>query len=119
MVMRASIGFFIGLFCIATTAAGDTAFVWQSADQKKVDELKTEMTKSLSADFRVLSVGPWVIATDMDEWHTKDTIAGCIDGCGAGIQKQLFTKKQRTEPVKVYLFKDSDSYNGWNKKLFG
>jgi len=116
--MRLAIGFTVALQ-FAAFAGADAAFTWQTADAKKVDELKADLKKNLSADFRILNVGPWVIATDMDEAQAKSTIAGCIDGCGAGIQQQLFTKKQRTEPVKVYLFKDGESYNGWNKKLFG
>src|SRR5205085_8614695 len=37
----------------------------------------------------------------------------------AGIHHQLFTFKPRAKPAKIYLFKDRQSYNSWNKKLFG
>src|SRR5438874_2080217 len=66
----------------------------------------------------ISTVGPWVIATDMDANDAKRIVDGCILHCAAGIQRQLFTRTPRSTPAKVYLFKDGGSYNAWNKKLF-
>jgi hypothetical protein len=60
-----------------------------------------------------------VVATDLSASQSKSFVEWTIAKAGAQIQTQLFTKTPRTEPVKVYLFKDHNSYTIYNKKLFG
>jgi len=92
---------------------------WPKPEQAKVDKLVADLKDQLpKEDFRVLTVGPWVIATDLSEAEAR-AFAGSTMATYAGrIQTQLFTKTPRGEPVKVYLFKDADSYTVWNVKLF-
>jgi hypothetical protein len=95
------------------------ALPWPVPDAKKVEALEKELKDQLPKDdFVVLTVGPWVIGTDLSEAEAKRFAASTIAVYAARIQKQLFTKSPRSEPVKVYLFKDSDSYTVWNVKLF-
>ncbi|HLX61212.1 MAG TPA: DUF1570 domain-containing protein [Planctomycetota bacterium] len=92
---------------------------WPAPPEEKIDALKSELKKNLDGSFAISSIGPWVIATDMDAAEAERITRGTIAVCAAGIQRQLFTKEARSEPAKVYLFKDGDSYTAWNKKLFG
>ncbi len=93
---------------------------WPEPKAKAVDGLLKELKKDLPADrFRFTSVGPWVIATDLDAAGMRRFVDATIRVYAAAIQRQLFTKKFRKDPVKVYLFKDAKSYMAWNVRLFG
>ncbi len=100
------------------TSSAESKLPWPASDTKIVDEYKTELKTNLDGTFAISTVGPWVIATDMDANDVKGIVDGCILHCAAGIQRQLFTRTPRSTPAKVYLFKDGDSYMTWNKKLF-
>ncbi|MCW8130565.1 MAG: hypothetical protein KIS92_09470 [Planctomycetota bacterium] len=92
---------------------------WPKPDAAKTEALAKELRAQLPADkFIFLTVGPWVIGTDLDESEARSFAASTIAVYAARIQKQLFTKAARKEPVKVFLFKDENSYTAWNVKLF-
>ncbi len=90
---------------------------WPEPDAAEVEKLKAELKGQLTNDFSILSIGPWVVATDMSEATARRFTHATIAKYGAAIQRQLFAKP-RSAPVKVYLFKDDTSYRVWNKKLF-
>ena len=93
---------------------------WPEPGAKEVEKLTSELRAQLPKEtFCVLRVGPWIIATDLDEASAKHFAGSTIAIYAAQIQKQLFTGTPRREPVKVYLFKDHESYTKWNVKLFG
>jgi hypothetical protein len=92
---------------------------WPEPDAKQAEALKAELKKDLDGTFAISSLGPWIIATDMEPPEARRITQNTMAVCAAGIQRQLFTKKARSEPAKVYLFKDGDSYNSWNRKIFG
>jgi hypothetical protein len=99
--------------------AAEIALPWKDPDKEKADKLREQMRKDLPADtFSFRSVGPWLIATNMDKEDADNTINSTISRFAAAIQRQLFKDHPRTEPVKVLLFKDMESYNFWNQKLF-
>lgn len=104
---------------VPATKSSENKLPWPDPETKKADALKAELKKDLDATFAISSLGPWIIATDMDAADAKRITQGTMAVCAAGIQRQLFTKKTRSEPAKVYLFKDGESYNAWNKKIFG
>ena len=92
---------------------------WPKPAAGKVAKLEKELKGQLpQEDFRFLTVGPWVIATDLGEEEAQRFAASTMATYASRIQTQLFTKQPRSEPVKVYLFKDADSYTLWNVKLF-
>ncbi|HYF49875.1 MAG TPA: hypothetical protein VEJ63_10740 [Planctomycetota bacterium] len=93
---------------------------WPEPEIAAVQKLEKELKADLPAEsFSFRRLGPWVIATDLPADEAKLFIDGTMARGGAAIQRQLFTKTARTEPVKVYLFKNHDSYTLYNKKLFG
>lgn len=92
---------------------------WPEPDAADVEKLETELRGQLPREeFSILRVGPWVIATDLTAAEARTFTESTIARYGAMIQRQLFTKTPRSEPVKVYLFKDHDSYTIYNKKLW-
>jgi hypothetical protein len=101
------------------TIAGEAKPAWPDPDAKQVEKLKKELREQLPAEFSIHQVGPWIIATDVSTEQARIYTEGTIGQCAAAIQKQVFTSKPRTQPVKVYLFKDKTSYDKYNKQLFG
>lgn len=93
---------------------------WPEPDAEAAKKLEDELKRDLPAkDFRFEQAGPWIVATDLDAAATRRFIDSTVRSYAADIQRQLFDKTPRRTPVKVYLFKDERSYNGWNQKLFG
>jgi hypothetical protein len=90
---------------------------WPEPDAAKVAAVTDELKQQLPG-FAFARLGPWIVATDQPEAQAKALVADLIGTYAAQIQRQLFAKP-RTEPVKVMLFKDKDSYEAWNVKLFG
>jgi len=108
------------LFLVSLYAshAAESASPWKEPDKTKVEKLQGELHKDFPADtFTFRSVGPWLIATDMEKDDADRTVNSTIGKFAAAIQRQLFTTV-RSEPVKVLLFKDTESYYTWNQKLF-
>jgi hypothetical protein len=99
-------------------SSADATLPWPKPDAKVVAEFKAELKEKLDSTFAISTVGPWVIATNMDPVESQRIVDSTIRKCAAGIQRQLFTKTARTAPAKVYLFRDGESYEAWNKKLF-
>lgn len=92
---------------------------WPKPDAKKVEALEQELKAQLPADdFTIITVGPWVLATDLTKAEAQRFAESTIAVYAARMQKQLFTRTPRAEPVKVYLFKDAESYTLWNVKLY-
>lgn len=103
----------------APAAAAASALPWPAPDARVVAKLKTELREQLGEEFQIIPIGPWVVATDLAKEEAPRFTDFTISRYAAAIQRQLFTKTPRSEPVKVMLFKDRLSYEGWNKKLFG
>ena len=103
----------------AAVAGSNAALPWPEPDAQAVATMTAELQRDLSSAFQISRVGPWIVATDLDAVSAKRFVQSTLAIYGAAIQQQLFTKKALSEPVKVYLFKDKDSYELWNKKLFG
>ncbi len=99
-------------------ASADPTLPWPKPDAKIVEQYKAELKTQLDATFVISSIGPWVIASNMDAAESQRIIEGTIRQCAAGIQRQLFAKTVRSAPAKVYLFRDGESYSAWNQKLF-
>lgn len=95
-------------------------FTWPEPDAAETEKLTKELKAELPAtDFTIVRVGPWIVATDLPANEARVFTQNTIAKSASLIQKQLFTKAPRSEAVKVYLFKDADSYTIWNVKLFG
>ncbi len=92
---------------------------WPEPEKKALEKVQAEIKTGLpDTGFKYATVGPWVIATDLNKSGLQGVVDSTISIFGAAIQRQLFTKKPRTKPVKVYLFKDYKSYLYYNHKLF-
>jgi hypothetical protein len=103
---------------VGASAAEKTA-PWPEPDPAAVKKLDAELRGELPASqFHFTQVGPWLVATDMDSATTQRFLRSSIGYYAARIQKQLFDKPL-AEPVKVYLFKDKQSYETWTAKLCG
>ena len=94
------------------------ALPWSAPDAEQSEPMIAEMKANFGREFRYATVGPWLIATDMDADELSSTADSTIGTYAASIQRQLFTKKVVTQPLKVLLFKDGESYEKWNKKLY-
>jgi hypothetical protein len=106
------------LMTIASLASG-------AGDDQRWPEPDAERTRALTKELEVLQpgftiarVGPWIVATDADAASTRSILRDLIGDHARRLQRQLFAIP-RTEPVKVMLFKDKDSYESWNQKLYG
>lgn len=118
MVAKTVVVAFI-VFVLHAAQAADAALPWKEPDKEKADKLRGELKKDFPADtFTFHSVGPWLIATDMEKDEAERTVNSTISKYVAAIQRQLFKVTPRSEPVKVLLFKDTESYYEWNQKLF-
>jgi hypothetical protein len=92
---------------------------WPEPDRQAVAKMEAELREQLpAAQFCFSRVGPWVVATNWDAQKLAEFMDSCVKFYAARIQRQLFAKPLG-EPVKVYLFQDSASYNAWSEKLFG
>ncbi len=92
---------------------------WPQPQKADVEKMKTEMAEDLPENsFRFYLVGPWVCASNQTPSAAEGVVDSTISVYGAAIQRQLFTCKPRTKPVKVYLFKDHTSYLYYNQKIF-
>ncbi|MGD0091173.1 MAG: DUF1570 domain-containing protein [Planctomycetota bacterium] len=100
-----------------TTAA--EALPWPKPGSRAVAKLKEELRAQLAEAFRIVQIGPWIVATDLPAEEAPRYTDYTIARYAAAIQRQLFTAHPRSEPVKVYLFRDKTSYETWNQKLFG
>ena len=95
------------------------ALPWPEPDAAAVEKLTAELREQLPAEtFSITRVGPWIVATDLSKDRVPRYANDTIAKYAGDIQRQLFTKTPRSEPVKVMLFKDRLSYEMWNKKLF-
>jgi hypothetical protein len=92
---------------------------WPEPAREAVAKTEAELRQQLpAAQFCFTRVGPWVVATDWDAGKLAQFMESCVRFYAGRIQRQLFAKPL-SEPVKVYLFQDSASYNAWSEKLFG
>jgi hypothetical protein len=91
---------------------------WPEPDPKDIEKLQKELRSELSDEFSIKCIGPWVVATDLPAEDAKLYFDGTISRSAAKLQIQLFNKKPRSKPVKVYLFKDNESYVIHNEKLW-
>ncbi|HYG74123.1 MAG TPA: DUF1570 domain-containing protein [Planctomycetota bacterium] len=98
-------------------ARSRTALPWPEPEKAATEKLTAELREELPGFF-ITRVGPWIVATDLEENEAPRFTQHTIGRYAADIQRQLFTKTPRTEPVKVLLFKDKLSYETWNKKLY-
>jgi len=104
----------------AGAARAANALPWPEPDAKAVEKLKAELRAELPPEtFQVLQIGPWIVATDMDKLTAPRYTEYTIARYAADIQRQLFMKHPRSQPLKVMLFRDKTSYETWNEKLFG
>ena len=92
---------------------------WPEPDQKAIAKLKEELRAQLGEAFQIIQAGPFIVATDLSAEEAPRFTKYTIASYAAAIQRQLFTAHPRSEPVKVYLFRDKESYDTWNQKLFG
>ena len=105
-----------------TTAAASSsanALPWPEPDRQAVTKLKEGLRSELPDTFQIIQTGPWIVATDLSAEEAPRFTGYTIARYAAAIQRQLFTAHPRSEPVKVYLFRDKTSYETWNQKLFG
>lgn len=100
----------------ARQAADDSP--WPAPDPRAIAKLKEELHAQLDETFQIIPIGPWVVATDLSAAEAPRFTKYTIATYAAAIQRQLFTAHPRSEPVKVYLFRDKASYETWNEKLF-
>jgi hypothetical protein len=91
---------------------------WPEPSPRKVERLKAELREQFDGKFEIIPIGPWIVATDLSRDDATLFAESTIARYAAAIQRQLFTKTPRTEPVKVMLFRDKASYEFWNQKLF-
>ncbi|MCY3018175.1 MAG: hypothetical protein NTW87_03970 [Planctomycetota bacterium] len=103
----------------ARPAAAANTLPWPAPDAKVMEKMKAELREQFPATFQIIPVGPWVVATDLDKESAPRFTDYTITRYAAAIQRQLFTKTPRSEPVKVLLFADKTSYEAWNQKLYG
>jgi hypothetical protein len=104
-----------------TTAAASKAaeaLPWPEPNRQAVSKLKEELRSQLPDTFQIIQTGPWIVATDLSAQEAPRFTEYTIARFAAAIQRQLFTAHPRSEPVKVYLFRDKTSYETWNQKLF-
>ena len=100
-------------------AADSLSTPWPAPDREKADPMRAELRHDFpAAGFQFIEVGPWLIATNLEKDAADGLVKSAISFYAASIQRQLFTKTVRSEPVKVLLFKDAESYAEWNQKLF-
>ncbi len=95
----------------------EPAPTWPEPAPERAQALTTELKHQLSAAFTIARVGPWIIASDGPADDLRSLIRVLINGSALRLERQLFAKP-RAEPVKIMLFKDKDSYESWNQKLF-
>ena len=124
----AALSLTLGVFAFAESARGDGSaqpmaaatrpLPWTSPAVEKSDPMVAEMKAEFGREFRYANVGPWLIATDLEPDELRSITDWTIGFYAAQIQRQLFTKTSVTEPLKVMLFKDGESYNKWNLKLY-
>ena len=110
------------VFAFAETSRSDAlsrdTSPWADPEKSKSEKMLAELKADLGREFSYTTSGPWIIATDLDKEQTDAIVAHTIGEYAAAIQRQLFTKARVTEPLKVLLFKDGESYTAWNMKLF-
>ncbi|MCZ7648022.1 MAG: DUF1570 domain-containing protein [Planctomycetota bacterium] len=99
-------------------AALDAGSPWRAPEKEAVERLVAELKRDLAGGgFLISPIGPWVVATDLEAEDAQLFLDSTIQVYAAGLQRQLF-KTFRAKPVKVYLFKDAESYTDWNLRLF-
>jgi len=71
----------------------------------------------LPADFTVLVQPPFIVIGDDSPQRVHDYAVGTVQWAVDHLKKDFFPKDP-AETIDIYLFKDSDSYNKYTRKLF-
>lgn len=77
-----------------------------------------EMAKELGEGFFVERSGIFVVAANITRTELKRFQQETIDKCAQALWKDFFDKKPEG-PIRVYLFRDKQSYEAWVPKLAG
>lgn len=101
-----------------STLQDDRAAATDKLLSEKCDLKAEEVRKKLGEHGRVIVRAPFIVAGDMseeqlDNWH-RQTIAPSA----RGMANEYFSRAP-SEPITIFLFSNTDSYNAWANELFG
>ena len=82
------------------------------------DKAAAEMKRELGEGFIVERAGVFVIAGDMPRRSFNRLKRSTVTNCADALWKEFFDAKP-DYPIRVYLFRDKDSYEKWVPKLAG
>lgn len=111
-VIFSLLGAILGL---AGTAAGarpacadgpsEEAFARKEAEVRKIVD-------DFAGGFKLRRVGPFVVASNLDEAALDRVCKGSIEGCRAALAKQFFAKAPE-RPTAIYLLAEADTYEAF------
>ena len=102
----------------ALLAAGETGERAAPREDAAFKKAAAEMKEELSDEFIIERTGVFVVAGDISRRRFDRLKKHTIEDCANALWKDFFTKKP-DYPIKIYLFRDSKSYEKWVKKLAG